>query len=64
MQMVYRQPLDQFTHGNNKFLGPSDADDRAYDCIIVRLFIRHILFLRDQLFNHICKICGQCFSDL
>ena len=64
MQMVYRQPLDQFTHGNNKFLCPSDADNRAYDRIIVRFFIRHILFLCDQLLDHICKICGQCFSDL
>ena len=62
MQMTNRQTLNQFTHSYNEFLCPSNSYNRTDNCIIIRFFIRHIIFLCDQFLDHISKIRRKCFS--
>ena len=63
MQMIHDQPLDQLTERNDKFLRTAHPDNRIYNFIIIGFFIRKLRFLRNQLFNDISKIFGQCLPD-
>ena len=64
MQMIDDQPLDQVAERYDKFLRPSDADDRVYDLVIVGLFVLNLRLLRDQLFDDIGEILWQRLAHL
>ena len=62
MQMIHRQSLDQLTKRHNKRFCSANSDDRAYNGVIIRLFVRNFRTYRDQLLDHISKFFRQCLS--
>ncbi len=64
VQVIYGQALDQLAERHNKLLRPADTDDGLHNRVIIRLLVRQIRLLGDELFHHVGKFRGKRLADL